>query len=115
MAESFGVEDRGALYDSLGVVRDVVQNHILQVVSLLAMEAPVTAAADAYADERVKVLRAMKTISADDVVYGQYEGYQDIKHVAAGSKTATFVSFTAAINTSPLVWRAVHDHRGQGA
>jgi glucose-6-phosphate 1-dehydrogenase len=99
MAESFGVDGRGALYDSLGVVRDVVQNHILQIVSLLAMEAPVTAAADAYADERVKVLRAMKAVTPDEVVYGQYEGYRDVKHVAADSKTATFISFTTAINT----------------
>jgi glucose-6-phosphate 1-dehydrogenase len=99
MAESFGVDGRGALYDSLGVVRDVVQNHILQIVSLLAMEAPVTAQADAYADERVKVLRAMKTVAPDDVVYGQYAGYKDVEHVAGDSKTPTYVSFETEINS----------------
>ena len=99
MSESFGVDGRGALYDSLGVVRDVVQNHVLQIVSLLTMEAPVTAAPDAYADERVKMLRAIATLSQDDMVYGQYSGYRDVAHVAPNSRTATFASFSLAINT----------------
>jgi glucose-6-phosphate 1-dehydrogenase len=98
MAESFGVADRGPLYETLGVVRDVVQNHILQILCLLTMEAPVAADADAYADERVKVLRAMPEIDPSRVVYGQYDGYRDVDGVAPESITPTFVAFEATID-----------------
>jgi len=98
MAESFGVANRGPLYETLGVVRDVVQNHVLQVLCLLTMEAPVSADHDAYADERVKVLRAMPTVDPADVVYGQYDGYRGIGGVAPDSKIATFVALETTID-----------------
>ena len=98
MAESFGVEDRGALYDGIGVIRDVVQNHLLQVVCLLTMEAPVSPDADAFADERVKVLRAMQTPTEEDVVFGQYQGYLDVPHVKGDSNTATFAAVALRID-----------------
>jgi len=98
MAESFGVAGRGPLYETLGVVRDVVQNHILQVLCLLTMEAPVAADADAYADERSKVLRAMREIDPSQVVYGQYDGYRNVNGVAPESTTPTFVAFETAID-----------------
>jgi glucose-6-phosphate 1-dehydrogenase len=98
MSESFGVADRGPLYETLGVVRDVVQNHILQILCLLTMEAPVAADADAYADERVKVFRAMREMTASRVVYGQYDGYRNVDGVAPESTTPTFVAFETTID-----------------
>ena len=77
MAESFGVEGRGRFYDSVGALRDVVQNHLLQVVSLLAMEPPVSEDADALRDEHTKVLRATSIRDVTSVVRGQFEGYLD--------------------------------------
>jgi glucose-6-phosphate 1-dehydrogenase len=68
LAESFGVEGRGAFYDSVGAVRDVVQNHLLQLVAMLAMEPPVGDSADRLRDEKVKVLRAVRPLGAGDVV-----------------------------------------------
>lgn len=101
MAESFGVEGRGAFYDAVGVVRDVVQNHLLQLVALLAMEPPVAADSDALRDEKVKVLRAMRPIDPEDVVLGQYDGYFNEPGVARGSQTATFVALRLYIDS----WR----------
>ncbi|MGD2061347.1 MAG: glucose-6-phosphate dehydrogenase [Acidimicrobiia bacterium] len=98
MAEAFGVEGRGALYETLGVVRDVVQNHLLQVVCLLTMEAPVAPDADALNDERVKVLRSIRTLSQDQVVYGQYEGYRGSPHVADDSTVPTYVALRLGIS-----------------
>lgn len=99
MAESFGVEDRGALYESLGVVRDVVQNHLLQVVCLLTMEAPVTAEADSYADERAKILKAIRPIDRGQTIFGQYKGYREADHVSTDSIVPTFVALELAIDT----------------
>jgi glucose-6-phosphate 1-dehydrogenase len=101
MAESFGVEGRGAFYDSVGTVRDVVQNHLLQVVCMLAMEPPVTADADAFRDEKVKVLKAMPAIDPKHVVRGQYEGYLDEPGVAPESTTETFAAMRVEIDS----WR----------
>jgi glucose-6-phosphate 1-dehydrogenase len=98
MAEGFGIEERGALYETLGVVRDVVQNHLLQVVCLLTMEAPVSPDGDALNDERVKVLRAIRTVRREDVVYGQYEGYRGSPHVAERSDVATFIALRLDID-----------------
>ena len=84
MAESFGVEGRGAFYEEVGALRDVVQNHLLQVVALLAMEPPVGADADAMRDEKVKVFRATTSLDPADVVRGQYDGYRDEAGVRAG-------------------------------
>ena len=74
MAETFGVEGRGRFYETVGALRDVVQNHLLQVVTLLAMEPPVAADAGALRDERVKVLKAMREVEPTMVVRGQYKG-----------------------------------------
>lgn len=101
MAESFGVEGRGPLYDSLGSIRDVVQNHLLQIVALLAMEPPVAADADALRDEKVKVLRAMRPFSAADAVLGQYAGYRTEAGVDPDSAVETF----AAVRTEIDSWR----------
>jgi glucose-6-phosphate 1-dehydrogenase len=101
MAEAFGVEGRGAFYDGVGTLRDVVQNHLLQLVSFLAMEPPVSADADSLRDEKVKVLRAMRPLRPADIVRGQYDGYRDEPGVAPGSDTETFVALRTEIDT----WR----------
>ena len=101
MAEGFGVEGRGAFYDQVGAVRDVVQNHLLQTVALLAMEPPVSAAADALRDERVKVLRSIRPIDADQLVRGQYVGYREEPGVAADSDTETYAALRLDVDS----WR----------
>jgi glucose-6-phosphate 1-dehydrogenase len=101
MAEDFGVTGRGAFYDQTGAIRDVVQNHLLQVVSLLAMEPPAGYGGEDIRDEQVKVLRAMPPLRPRDVVRGQYAGYTDEDGVAAGSTVETFVVLRAHVDT----WR----------
>jgi glucose-6-phosphate 1-dehydrogenase len=101
MAEDFDVEGRGAFYDKVGTVRDVVQNHLLQVLALLAMEPPISESPDALRDERVKALRAIVAPSPADVVRGQYNGYRDEPNVAPDSDTDTF----AAIRLEVDSWR----------
>ena len=87
MAEEFGVEGRGKFYESVGALRDVVQNHLLQVLALLAMEPPVSADENALADERVRLLRQVKPVDPHHVVRGQYRGYENESGVDAGSAT----------------------------
>lgn len=101
MAEAFGVEGRGRFYDTVGALRDVVQNHLLQVVALLAMEPPVSADADALRDEKVKVLKAARPIDPRDVVRGQYRGYRDEPGVNPTSDADTFVALRMWIDS----WR----------
>ncbi len=101
MAENFGVEGRGKFYDEVGTMRDVVQNHLLQIVALLAMEPPVSDDADAMSDEVVKVLRSMKPLDPSTAFRGQYEGYRDEPGVAKDSDTETFVSVECEIDS----WR----------
>jgi len=101
MAESFGIESRGGFYDDVGALRDVVQNHLLQLVSLLAMEPPVSTDPESLRDEKVKVLRAIRPIAAADVVRGQYRDYRDEDGVHPGSDTETFVSLRLGIDS----WR----------
>lgn len=101
MAEDFGVEGRGHFYDGVGALRDVVQNHLLQLISLLAMEPPVSEAPDALRDERVKVLKATKALDPHDVVRGQYEGFRDEPGVGAGSETDTYLAARLEIDS----WR----------
>ncbi len=105
MSEAFGVEGRGAFYDSVGAMRDVVQNHLLVMMSLLAMEPPVSDAADALRDERVKVLQATRSLDPGDVVTGQYEGYLDERGVDPGSTTETF--FAARFEIDSWRWAGV--------
>ena len=101
MSESFGVEGRGAFYDGVGAVRDVVQNHLLQVLALAAMEPPAGPGADALRDEKVKVLSAVVPPGPDDVVRGQYEGYLDEAGVADGSTVETYAALRLHIDS----WR----------
>ena len=101
MAEQFDVQGRGAFYEEAGAIRDVVQNHMLQVVAMLAMEPPGCNAPDGIRDEKVKVLRAVRPLGPDDVVRGQYEGYRREKGVAPDSEVETF----AAVRLHIESWR----------
>jgi glucose-6-phosphate 1-dehydrogenase len=101
MAETFGVEDRGKFYDAVGALRDVVQNHLLQVLALAAMEPPVGPGADDLNDKKAEVLRAMPALQPDLCVRGQYRGYTDIPEVADDSRTETFVALRTEIDN----WR----------
>jgi glucose-6-phosphate 1-dehydrogenase len=101
MAEDFGVEDRGAFYDRVGALRDVVQNHLLQVLALIAMEAPVAAGPDPLWDKKVDVFRAIPDVDPARCVLGQYDGYQKIAGCAAGSRTETYVALRLGVEN----WR----------
>ncbi len=101
MTEDFGIEGRGKFYDEVGTLRDVVQNHLLQIVALLAMEPPVSDDANAMADEVVKVFRSMKPLDPDKIWRGQYEGYLDEDGVKPDSDTETYVSLECEIDS----WR----------
>lgn len=101
MAESFGVEGRGSFYDSVGALRDVVQNHLIEVISFLAMEPPVADEAEAWRDEKVKVLKAIRSVDPAQVVRGQYQGYRAEAGVVEHSDTETFVALTLWIDN----WR----------
>ncbi len=101
MAEAFGVEGRGAFYDAVGTLRDVVQNHLLQLLTFIAMEPPVSEDAAALRDEKVKVLRAMRPLDPAELVRGQYRGYLDEPGVAPGSDTETFVALRTEVDS----WR----------
>jgi glucose-6-phosphate 1-dehydrogenase len=101
LAESFGVQGRGKFYEEVGVVRDVIQNHLLQVLSLLAMEAPTSADADSIRDEQAKVLHNVRPLSADDLVLGQFRGYRDEEGVAKDSIVPTYAALRLRIDS----WR----------
>ena len=101
MAEDFGVQGRGAFYDQTGTIRDVVQNHLFQVLCNLAMEPPVRMDSESIRDEKVKVLKAIPSLRESDVVRGQFRGYLNEKGVAAESKTETFAALRLQINS----WR----------
>jgi len=101
MAEDFGVSDRGAFYDPVGALRDVVQNHLLQVLALVAMEPPGAHGVQALQDRRVDVFRAMPAVDPSQCVRGQYDGYLEVPGVAAGSTTETFVALQLAVDN----WR----------
>ena len=100
LAEDFGVEGRGAFYDRVGAIRDVVQNHLLQVLALAAMEPP-SGGDDAIPRRRLDVFRAMPSADPGSAVRGQYEGYLDVDGVRAGSDTETFVALRLEIEN----WR----------
>ncbi len=101
MAEDFGVAGRGSFYDSVGAVRDVAQNHLLQILCVLAMEPPAGGGADALRDEKVKVLRATRSITPDDVVYGQFDGYLAEEGVGRDSQVETYAALRLEIDS----WR----------
>jgi glucose-6-phosphate 1-dehydrogenase len=101
MAEDFGVEDRGKFYDPVGALRDVVQNHLLQLIGLFASEPPSSADPDRLRDKRAEVFRAMPAADPAHYVRGQYEGYQSITGVKPDSQTETFAALRLEIDN----WR----------
>ncbi len=101
MAESFGVEDRGRFYDPVGALRDVVVNHLLQLLATAAMEPPAGSDPDTIKDYKLAVFRAMPEGRVDQYVRGQYKGYRKIKGVAANSTTETFAALTLEVDN----WR----------
>jgi glucose-6-phosphate 1-dehydrogenase len=101
MAENFGVEGRGKFYDQTGAVRDVVQNHLLQVLSNIAMEPPPGLDTEMLRDEKAKVLKGIRPLQPGDVIRGQFRGYRDEPGVSANSQVETFVALKLEINS----WR----------
>jgi glucose-6-phosphate 1-dehydrogenase len=101
MAEDFGVQGRGGFYDQTGAIRDVIQNHIFQVMCNLAMECPARADSESMRDEKVKVLKAIPAIEPKDVVRGQFVGYLSEKGVAPNSQVETFAALQLEIKS----WR----------
>jgi glucose-6-phosphate 1-dehydrogenase len=101
MAENFGVQGRGGFYDATGTVRDVVQNHLFQVLANLAMEPPARLDPESMRDEKVKVLKSIPPIEAKHLVRGQFAGYRKEPGVAAGSQTETFAALQLEIDS----WR----------
>ena len=101
MAESFGVQGRGAFYDQTGAIRDVVQNHLFQILSNLAMEPPARTDSQSIRDEKVKVLKAIQPLDAKRVVRGQFRGYRTEQGVAPDSKAETFAALRLGIDS----WR----------
>jgi len=101
LAESFGVDDRGAFYDAVGAIRDVVQNHLLQVLSILMMEPPVSSDPDSMRDEKAKLLRSVRPLDPDHMVRGQYQGYRKVTGVKPTSTRETFAALQLSIDN----WR----------
>ena len=101
MAENFGIQGRGAFYDETGTVRDVVQNHLFQVLSNLTMEPPIRTDSESIRDEKVKVLKSIPPLTADNIVRGQFRGYRSEKGVASNSTVETFVALRLQIDS----WR----------
>jgi len=101
MAENFGVDGRGTFYEEAGAIRDVVQNHLLQVLAILCMEPPAGTDAEAIRDEKVKVLRSIKPLNGENVVRGQFRGYRKETGVAPNSHVETFAAIRLQIDS----WR----------
>jgi glucose-6-phosphate 1-dehydrogenase len=105
MAEDFGIQGRGAFYDETGTIRDVIQNHLFQVLTNLAMEPPVRTDSESVRDEKVKVLKAIPPIEAQGLVRGQFRGYRQEPGVAPDSKVETFAALRLEIDS--WRWRGV--------
>jgi len=105
MAENFGVQGRGSFYEQVGTVRDVVQNHLFQVLANLAMEPPIRTDSESIRDEKVKVLKAIPPLEATDLVRGQFRGYRQEPGVAADSQVETFAALK--LNIDSWRWRGV--------
>jgi glucose-6-phosphate 1-dehydrogenase len=101
MAEDFGIQGRGGFYDATGAIRDVVQNHLFQLLSNLAMEPPARMDTESLRDEKVKVLKSIPALTVDDVVLGQFRGYRDERGVAADSQVETYAAVRLRIDS----WR----------
>lgn len=106
MAEAFDVADRGQFYDRTGTIRDVVQNHMLQVLATVLADAPASGGHRAWREEKVRLVGAVRPLTPEDTVRGQYEGYLDVPGVAAGSTTETFAAVRLAVDTPR--WEGVH-------
>lgn len=119
LKEAFGTEGRGGYFDTIGIIRDVIQNHLLQVMTLVMMERPVSDSAEAIRDEKVRVLKALRPLDHDKVLVGQYTasedgtkpGYQDDETVKAGSKCFTYCAMTLEVANErwegvPIILRA---------
>ncbi len=105
MAEDFGVQGRGAFYEQVGAIRDVIQNHLFQVLANLAMEPPIRTDSESIRDEKVKVLKAIPPLEAKHVVCGQFKGYRQEPGVAPDSKVETFAALELTIDS--WRWRGV--------
>jgi glucose-6-phosphate 1-dehydrogenase len=105
MAEDFGVQGRGTFYDQTGAIRDVVQNHLFQILANLAMEPPVRTDSETIRDEKVKVLKAIRPLEAKNLVRGQFRGYRKEKGVASDSKVETFAALQ--LNVDSWRWQGV--------
>jgi len=105
MAESFGVQGRGAFYDQTGTIRDVVQNHLFQVLTNLMMDPPIRPDSESIRDEKVKVLKAIAPLTENNVIRGQFQGYRSERGVAPASKTETFVALQCEINS--WLWQGI--------
>src|SRR5262249_3200931 len=101
LAENFGVRGRGRFYEEVGAIRDVVQNHMFQVLALLAMDAPVRSDAETMRDEKLRLFKAIRTLTPADVVRGQFRGYRNDNGVSPDSQVETFVAIRLHIDT----WR----------
>ncbi len=101
MAESFGVAGRGRFYEEAGAIRDVVQNHLLEVVAFLAMEPPAAGDREALRDEKTKIFKAIRTLSPETVVRGQFRGYREEEGVARDSNVETYAALRLHIDS----WR----------
>src|ERR1700685_155449 len=111
MAEAFDVADRGSFYDKTGAIKDVIQNHMLQVLATVLAEPPDGSGLDSWRSSKARLTAALRPLSAADVIKGQYDGYLSVDGVAAGSKTETFAAVRLAADTwrwdgVPIVIRA---------
>ena len=105
MAENFGVQGRGAFYEQVGAIRDVIQNHLFQVLANLAMEPPIRTDSESIRDEKVKVLKAIQPLDPKNLVRGQFKGYRNEPGVAPDSKVETFAALKLEIDS--WRWRGV--------
>ncbi|MDM9381984.1 glucose-6-phosphate dehydrogenase [Chlorogloeopsis sp. ULAP01] len=101
MAENFGIQGRGKFYDETGAIRDVVQNHMLQVLASVCMDAPASTAPDAIRDEKVRILKALRSLEPNDIIRGQFQGYRYEESVTTDSQVETFAAVRLFIDT----WR----------
>jgi len=101
MAESFGVNGRGGFYEEAGAIRDVIQNHLMQIIGFVAMEPPATTYNEAIRDELVKVFRQIRPLGREDVIRGQFDGYRDETGVASDSTVETYAALRLTVDS----WR----------
>lgn len=101
MAENFGIDGRGAFYDEVGAIRDVIQNHLINLIVILAMEPPAGRIDEALIDEKLKITKAIQPLAAGDVVRGQFRGYRDEKGVGEDSQVETFAALRLFVDS----WR----------